>query len=57
MREALGKIPGIKDLHADTSGQPPQIQYNLTYQWDAAAAAAAAAELTATQEGTTNNAN
>lgn len=55
MREALGRIPGVKDLHADTSGQPPQIQYNLTYQWDAAAAAAALADAPITQEAITNN--
>ncbi len=33
MRETLGKTPGVTDLHADTAGTPPQIQYNLTYQW------------------------
>jgi hypothetical protein len=33
MRETLGKIPGVTDLHADTAGSPPQIQYNLSYQW------------------------
>ena len=34
MREMLGKVPGVIELHADTSGQPPQMQYNLTYQWN-----------------------
>jgi hypothetical protein len=33
MREGLGRIPGVIELHADTAGQPPQIAYNLTYQW------------------------
>ena len=33
MREKLAKTPGVTDLHADTAGQAPQIQYNLTYQW------------------------
>jgi hypothetical protein len=33
VREALGKIPGVVELHADTAGLPPQINYNLTYQW------------------------
>lgn len=46
MREALGKIPGVSDLHADTAGQPPTIQYNLTYQWVPVA-----------EEGATTNAN
>ena len=46
MREALGKVPGVSDLHADTAGQPPTIQYNLTYQWVPVA-----------EEGATTNAN
>jgi len=32
MREALGKIPGVADLHSETAGNP-QIQYNLSYTW------------------------
>jgi hypothetical protein len=37
MRESLGKIPGVVELKADTAGIPPQMQYNLTYQWNPAA--------------------
>ena len=33
MRETLGKIPGVREVHADTVGQPPQISFNLTYTW------------------------
>ena len=33
MRENLARTPGVTDLHADTAGLAPQIQYNLTYQW------------------------
>ena len=33
VRESLGRVPGVVELHADTAGTPPQIQYNLTYQW------------------------
>ena len=34
VREALGKIAGVEELHADTAGLPPQIQFNLKYQWN-----------------------
>jgi hypothetical protein len=33
VRETLGKIPGVREVHADTVGQPPQISFNLTYTW------------------------
>jgi hypothetical protein len=33
VRERLGNVPGVVDLKSDTAGQPPQIQYNLNYQW------------------------
>ena len=34
MRESLGRVPGVVELHADTSGSGVQMQYNLTYQWN-----------------------
>ena len=37
MRESLGRIPGVVELHSETAGNP-QIQYNLAYQWQPKAA-------------------
>ena len=34
MRQSLGRVPGVVELHADTSGSGVQMQYNLTYQWN-----------------------
>jgi hypothetical protein len=33
VREKLGNVPGVVGLKSDTAGLPPQIQYNLNYQW------------------------
>jgi hypothetical protein len=38
MRDALGNIDGVVGLHAETRGNPPQIQYTLNYQWQPQAA-------------------
>ena len=37
MRETLGRIPGVVELHSETAGNP-QIQFNLTYSWQPQAA-------------------
>ena len=33
MRDKLGNVQGVANLHAETSGTPPQIKYTLAYQW------------------------